>query len=386
MKSIIYRFTSHTILVVVLLSLGVACKQTEESAATSPSATATEKGDLEQAITDCDQAIAPDSQDAQAYYDRGVICAKSGDLERAIRDFDKAIELSPDYGAAYHDRGNAYGALGDLEGAIRDHDKAIELDPDNAQGYYSRGLDYANAGDPEQAIRDFTKAIELNPDHAGAYYDRGLSFFESDDLDRAIADYDQAINLAPQFAKVYLNRGLAYTLKEQYDQALADLNKAIELDASNAFAYLWRGLVYDVVGEWEKAISDAERALELGLEPSGKRLAEDLLERLRASSQSFDGTYRGTTSQEQGFELVVEDNGIRSVLVGFDIPGCESYSPMSLYFGQPKSFITGNGLSLVDSGLIITGTFSSSTSASGTMEIKPVLCEGSAHVTWNASR
>jgi tetratricopeptide (TPR) repeat protein len=352
MKSTVYRNTRFTIIVVVLLSLGVACKQTDESVATRPPPPATDKGDPEQAITDCDQAIAPDSQDAQAYYDRGVMCAKSGDLERAIRDFDQAIELNPDYGAAYHDRGNAYGALGDLEGAIRDHDKAIELAPDNPQAYYSRGLDYANAGDPEQAIRDFTKAIELNPDHAAAYFDRGLSFYESGDLDRAIAD----------------------------------LNKTIEIDASNAFAYFVRGVAYTQVGEREKAISDVERALELGLEPSHEQNAEALLEELRGSSQSFDGTYRGTTSQGQEFELVVEGNGIRSVLVGFDIPGCESYSPMSLYYGQPKSFITGNGLSLTDSGLIITGTFSSSTSASGTMEIKPVFCEGSVQVTWNASK
>jgi len=110
------------------------------------------------------------------------------------------------------------------------------------------------------------------------------------------------------------------------------------------------------------------------------------LEELRGSFQSFDGTYRGTTSQGKEFELVLEDNAICSVLVGFDIPGCESNSPMSLSYGQPKGFITENRLSLAETGLIITGTFNSSTSASGTMEIKPAICEGSVHVTWNASK
>lgn len=386
MKRNIYCFTSLAILVVVFLTLGVACKQTGESSATSPSPTATEKGDLDRAIAGCDQAIAPDSQDAQAYYNRGVICAQSGDLEGAMRDFDKAIELNPDYGAAYHDRGNTYGAMGDLEQAIRDHDRAIELDPDNAHAYYSRGLDYANAGDLEQAIRDFTQAIALNPNHAAAYYDRGITFRDSGDLARAIRDYDKAIELNPDYVLAYYHRGNAYYEKGDLDPAIADYDQVIALAPQFAQAYIMRAAVYAEVGEREKAISDLERASELDLEPGLEQTVQALLEELRGSSQSFDGDYWGTTSQGKEFELVIEDNGIRFVLVGFDIPGCESYSPMSTYHGQVEDFITGNEFSLASAELVITGTFSSSTSASGTMEIKPAICEGSVHVTWNVGK
>ena len=61
-------------------------------------------------------------------------------MKWAITDVDKSIQLDSDNADAYRNRGATKAALGDFEGAIVDFDKAIEIDPEDAEAYYSRGL------------------------------------------------------------------------------------------------------------------------------------------------------------------------------------------------------------------------------------------------------
>ena len=68
------------------------------------------------AITDDDQDIDLDPEDAEAYFDRGLAYAEKGD--RAIADYDQAIALDPQFALAYNNRGIAYGQRGDLNRAI----------------------------------------------------------------------------------------------------------------------------------------------------------------------------------------------------------------------------------------------------------------------------
>lgn len=326
---------------------------------------------MELAIEEYDQAIALDPQYAEAYLARGYTYAIMGDLDRAIADFDQAIALDPQLAEAYAKRGTAYAVKGDFDQAIADLDQAIALDPQNANAYMNRGNVYDDMGDSDRAIADFDQAIALDPQHAGAYANRGTAYAEQGDLDRAIADFDQAIALYPQYAYAYYSRGRARYMKSMISPLSSQ--------------------------EQQQAISDLERAVELGLEPSRKQNAEELLKELRqatfppvATTQvlgqiDFDGFWQGTTSQGEEIVFLVAENGIAAIQVSFQIPGCESESPVFISYGQPRHFITGNTFSFTEPGLVnltITGTFSSSTRASGTLEIG---CKDGLNATWTAS-
>jgi Flp pilus assembly protein TadD len=58
-----------------------------------------------------------DPQDAAAYYNRGLAYHEKGDLDRAIADFDQALALDPQAAEAYNNRGTAYYDKGDLDHA-----------------------------------------------------------------------------------------------------------------------------------------------------------------------------------------------------------------------------------------------------------------------------
>jgi tetratricopeptide (TPR) repeat protein len=221
------------------------------------------KGELDQALADCNKAIELDPKLAAAYSTRGKAYYGKDEVDRALADYNKAIELDPKLAVAYNNRGLVYGDKGEVDRALADYNKAIELDPTLAVAYNNRGIVYKHKGEFDQALADYNKALELNPKNDAAYYNRGIVYHDKGELDRALADYNKAIELDPNYAAAYSDRGRVYYAKEELDQALADYSKAIELDPKLVAAYSNRGLVYDDKGEHDRAIADCSKAIEL---------------------------------------------------------------------------------------------------------------------------
>ena len=55
------------------------------------------------ALEDLNKAIEFGRENANDYYNRGLIHRDNGDLNRAIDDLNKVIELKPDYAEAYRE-------------------------------------------------------------------------------------------------------------------------------------------------------------------------------------------------------------------------------------------------------------------------------------------
>jgi tetratricopeptide (TPR) repeat protein len=98
---------------------------------------------------------------ASAYSRRGLAFRNKGELERAIRDFDEAIRLTPSIAEDYHNRGALLAERGDYDLAFEDYRLAIRLNPKASEYYGSRGRAYERKGEQEKAKANFDKARQI---------------------------------------------------------------------------------------------------------------------------------------------------------------------------------------------------------------------------------
>jgi tetratricopeptide (TPR) repeat protein len=123
------------------------------------------QGNFQGALADYNRAIKINPQNANAYYNRGLLKAtKLQDDRGALADYNRAIKLKPNYDAAYNNRGNLKADnLQDYQGALTDYDRAIKLKPRNADAYYNRGvLKHTFLKDLAGGIADLQQAAKLS--------------------------------------------------------------------------------------------------------------------------------------------------------------------------------------------------------------------------------
>src|SRR5665647_2576040 len=102
--------------------------------------------DPEAAIIDCTQSINSGKWKgrylAAFYSNRAAAYHDKGDLDRAIADYNEAIRLDPKHAKAFFGRGIAFSDKGDNDRAIADFNEAIRLDPKSAMAFDHRGSAY----------------------------------------------------------------------------------------------------------------------------------------------------------------------------------------------------------------------------------------------------
>ena len=73
------------------------------------------------------QNIAIEDNDANSYYDRGLVYQNNGYHDKAIANYQKALELEPDFAEVYHQRGLLYQEINRKQKAVEDLRKASQL-------------------------------------------------------------------------------------------------------------------------------------------------------------------------------------------------------------------------------------------------------------------
>ncbi len=225
--------------------------------------------DIQGALADYNQSIALDPKNADAYNNRGYLKQnKLNDMQGALVDYNQAIALAPKYVLAYINRGNLKAqSLDDVQGALADYSQAIAIDRKNSSdAYAARGLlTIAKLGDVKSGLADLNQAIAINPKNANAYAVRGLLKNEKlKDVRGALADLNKAIALDPKSLLAYPARGMLKYQLNDVQGALADFNKVIALDPKSILAYTIRGaLKYQKLDDARGALADFNKAIEV---------------------------------------------------------------------------------------------------------------------------
>jgi superkiller protein 3 len=231
-------------------------------------------------------------QQAELFYEQGLLYGYTEEYAKAIASYDKALEFKPDYPAAWKNRGYALGNLGRLEDAIASFEKALEIKPDYHEAWKNRGIALGNLGRLEAAIASFEKALEIKPDYHEAWINRGIALGNLGRWEAAIASFDKALEFQPDSYEAWNNRGIALGNLGRWEEAIASYDKALEFKADSYEAWYNRGIALDNLGRWEEAIASFDKAL--GIKPdydeawNNRGIALGNLGRLEEAIASFD--------------------------------------------------------------------------------------------------
>ncbi len=216
----------------------------------------------EEAIKSYDKALKIKQDYHEAWYNRGNVLYSLGRYEQAIASYDKALQYKPDFHEAWDGRGNALDDLGRYEDAIASYDKALQFKPDDHIAWAARGIALDDLGRYEDAIASYDKALQFKPDDHIAWAARGIALDDLGRYEDAIASYDKALQFKPDDHIAWAARGIALDDLGRYEDAIASYDKALQFKPDDHIAWAARGIALDDLGRYEDAIASYDKALQ----------------------------------------------------------------------------------------------------------------------------
>lgn len=122
-----------------------------------------EKGNIDDAIDNYEQALRLHADYPEARYNLGSALLQQGKVDDAIQQCEKALELQPTDPDAHVVLGNAFLAKQDLDGAISQYERALTLRPEDFKAHYNLAIAFQEKGETEAAGREYEKARRFEP-------------------------------------------------------------------------------------------------------------------------------------------------------------------------------------------------------------------------------
>ena len=219
------------------------------------------RGEWEQVIEICQQAIAtdPDGIDFYPYLARAY--AQQGKFAPAISAYRKTLGTRINQAEIYAELGLLHSKQQDPRQAAWHYKQALKLRPDWAELQYNLAVVLHQMGNWQEAIAAYNQTIKIKPDYEAAYFNLGVLYDQKGELDAAIAAYQQVIIIQPDLVRAYSNLGSTYARQQEYSKAIATLRKGIALDPTWVTLHNNLGQVYWFNSQPELALTSFETAI-----------------------------------------------------------------------------------------------------------------------------
>ncbi len=254
-------------------------------------------GQVDEARTNIDGALALDSNAGLAYALRAVINVVQNENAQALADANQAVTLSPDTAAPkialsyaqqagaeiVHARGSMLEAvaqqpedplawarlaelqlmLGFRERAIEAAEKATSLAPDLARTQIAVGFTYLTEFRPAQAKAAFERAIVLNSADPLPRLGLGLAKISAGDLEAGRSDLEVAVGLDSNNALLRAYLGKAYFEEKRAPLDGEQFAIAKRLDPFDPTAFLYDGIRKQTENRPVEALQELDKSIEL---------------------------------------------------------------------------------------------------------------------------
>ena len=121
----------------------------------------------------------PITLQTEEYFNKANDAFFAGNIQEAITYSEKAIAIDPDHASAYHALSVIYFDLGEFQKSATYGEKAIEKDPKDNRFYQWLASVYIEMGNERKAIANWKSALELNPEDADSCGSIGYVYYES---------------------------------------------------------------------------------------------------------------------------------------------------------------------------------------------------------------
>jgi tetratricopeptide (TPR) repeat protein len=256
-----------------------------------------QKGKIDQALRDLNQAIELNPEDSDLFILLGDVYFIIGKKENCISSYKKALKLNPNSETPLIKLAETYLILKDYEEAKKYIDFALSNDVNNQKAYYLKGVGLMETGDTtealinlkiagnldstyyeafmqtgtiytakndNQAIDYYKAALKARPDDERALLLLALSYQYNDNFDKSIRIYKYINQLYPDNKTAYFNTGSIYMIeKHDFDSAVDAFREAINIDPSYVEAVYNLGRIYEERGDYQAAGNQYRQALEL---------------------------------------------------------------------------------------------------------------------------
>jgi tetratricopeptide (TPR) repeat protein len=206
-------------------------------------------------------ALACTTDNDMARFNLGTALLQKGRVDEAITQFQQALQINPDYAEAHYNLGNALLQKGRADEAITHYREALRIKPNFAEAHYNLGIALAQKGREDEAIAHFQKALQIKPGYAEVHNNLGILLLQKGKEDEAIAHFQKALQIRPDCADACNNLGILLLQKGSADEAIDYFQKALQIrpdyaDACNnlGHALLQKGRVGEAIVHLQKAL------------------------------------------------------------------------------------------------------------------------------------
>lgn len=208
------------------------------------------------------QALALDSELAEAHTALGYVNLFNWKWNEAEQSFKRAIELNPNYANAHNLYASAFMMKGMIEESIASSNRARELDPFSLSISVQRGFLLENARRYDEAIEQLRSVIAMDPNHYQAYWTLGHTYAARGRFVEGVAAAEKAVALSDRVPGALGILGLVYGMAGRKDDATKILNELLELNKQRYVTPAALVNVYIGLGDKEQAFFWLEKAYE----------------------------------------------------------------------------------------------------------------------------
>lgn len=222
-------------------------------------------GSYEEAIKNCDVALAFDSGNALAYALKAESFLALNRSEDARGVINEAILQNISDSSLWTLCGRIFSRMAMWDDALNCFQRATDLDTTNADAWYLSANIHDNLGEAEDALESYNQSVRYNTSNPDAWYRRGTALAALKRYEEAVDSFSETIALGPTNEDALSQKCQMLIMLDRNAEALECFNNLTELFPENSSAWMGKGFALYKLGRCNESLEANDRAIELGI-------------------------------------------------------------------------------------------------------------------------